>query len=471
MNRTVIRIITALSLSLATAFPAAAKDNCQIAHEIDSIIQNQLPAGSDISVSIWDLGGDSAVYSYRADVLCRPASTMKLLTSYTALKTLGADYCFETRLCTDGTVDSDSTLNGNLYLVGGLDPQLMEKELHVLVKSLRKVGISRINGNIIADISIMDDVYWGSGWSWDDTPNSFQPYISPLMIHGGFIGISVKPGQKGCPPIVNTYPQSDYLHIENNALTGVASAGPLSIDRDWLHNDNTIVISGNAAKASSRDLNLFNCSDFTFALFREYLQKDNITFCDFGWGVCPGQTTILASTGHTLTAVLKETLKESVNLNAEAMLLQAAHTAKGRPIGFTKAAEYMADFLKKHINPGGKPFNVVDGSGLSVYDYVPASLFTDLLRQIYKEPEIYSIIYSSMPIAGYDGTLKGRLGTSTTANRIHAKTGTVTGSCTLAGYARTSDGRDIAFCIMNEGAIKMAPSRRVQDAICTVLCE
>ena len=34
-----------------------------------------------------------------------------------------------------------------------------------------------------------------------------------------------------------------------------------------------------------------------------------------------------------------------------------------------------------------------------------------------------------------------------------------------------SYGRDLAFCIMNEGAVKMAPSRNVQDKICSVLCD
>ena len=41
----------------------------------------------------------------------------------------------------------------------------------------------------------------------------------------------------------------------------------------------------------------------------------------------------------------------------------------------------------------------------------------------------------------------------------------------LAGYIHTADGRDLAFCIMNEGAVKMAPSRKIQDKICTYLCE
>ena len=51
-------------------------------------------------------------------------------------------------------------------------------------------------------------------------------------------------------------------------------------------------------------------------------------------------------------------------------------------------------------------------------------------------------MYKSLPISGVDGTLKTRLGNKTTLNKVHAKTGSVTGSCTLAGYIHTADGRD-----------------------------
>ena len=106
-----------------------------------------------------------------------------------------------------------------------------------------------------------------------------------------------------------------------------------------------------------------------------------------------------------------------------------------------------------------------------MYDLCSPQFIVDMLALIYKDPELYPIMYKSLPISGVDGTLKTRLSDKTTLNKVHAKTGSVTGSCTLAGYIHTADGRDLAFCIMNEGAVKMAPSRKVQDRICTVLCE
>lgn len=461
-----------ICIVIAFAYTRAgySRDNNIISAELDSIIQNCLPEGTDISVYVWDLDGDSAMYAYRENVLNRPASTMKLLTSYSALKSLGSDYSFQTTLKTDGILENDGTLSGNLYLVGGLDPQLMEADLHSLVSDMKNCGITRINGNILADVSIMDSIYWGSGWAWDDTPNSFQPYISPLIVHGGYIGISVIPGQKGLPPTVNTYPQSGYYKVVNLARTKDESLGMLSIKRDWLNNKNTITISGNATKATSTDLNIYDSDNFTLTLFSEYVGQEGIEFEGTGWGTCPAQSVTLASVRHTLREVLKEALKESVNLNAEAMFLQAARSKSHAQTNFNNAAKYTTRLLRLNVKRC-PTFNIADGSGLSMYDYIPARLFVEVLRLFYQEPEMYEIIYESLPIAGYDGTLKGRMGGKTTSGRIHAKTGTVTGACTLSGYARDADGRNMAFCIMNSGAIKMAASRRVQDAICNILCQ
>ena len=447
-----------------------AGSNAGITAGLDSIIRNELPDGTDISLYVWDLTADSAIYAYRENVLNRPASTLKVLTAYTAVGSLGADYCFRTTVKADGVVGSDSVLTGNLYIVGGLDPQLMEEDLRHLAAGVRECGIKRVKGNVIADISIMDSIYWGSGWAWDDTPNSYQPYVSPLMVNGGYVTVYVRPGSRGGAPKVTVVPQISSQKIRNEARTGVEYLGPVSIRRDWLHNDNTIIVSGNSSKATSAELNVFDSSDFTFTLFRDCLDKAGIVYDGYKWGECPASTISLTSVAHSLKSVLRETLKESINLNAEAMMLQAARAENGGKVDFNSAAKYEETYIKRTLKTGKRPFMIVDGSGLSMYDNIPASLFVDVLRQIYGNPALFELFYDSLPIAGYDGTLKGRMGTKPTAGTVHAKTGTVTGACTLTGYARTSDGRDLAFCIMNSGATKMAPSRRVQDAICQILC-
>ena len=152
------------------------------------------------------------------------------------------------------------------------------------------------------------------------------------------------------------------------------------------------------------------------------------------------------------------------------MFLQTGRIQQPKGVTFSSSAKYVQNFVGRKFGLFTSAYNIVDGCGLSMYDYSSPQFMVDMLALIYKDKELFPIIYKSLPISGVDGTLKTRLSDKATLNKVHAKTGSVTGSCTLAGYIHTADGRDLAFCIMNEGAIKMAPSRKVQDEICTVLC-
>ena len=460
-----------LTLLLAVSLPAASLDLDSLTESIDQIIYESLPEGTDIALMVYDLTNDTTLYAYREKVMCRPASVQKVITSVTALSSLGADYKFNTKLRTQGTVGKDSVLNGNLYLVGGLDPAFNEHELRSMVNDLKKAGVKRINGTIYADVSIMDSTYWATGWCWDDAPASFQPYISPLMVHQGFVGIEVLPSTKGEAPKVNIYPANNHIQVVNKAITQDNTLGPLSITRDWMNNDNTIVVEGNCRRRQSTDLSVVGSADFTFALFRQYLDEAGISYGKYAWGNCPVMARDISVVSHDLPSVIKEALKESNNLFAEAMFLQTGRLQYTKGIRFQDAAKYLQNFVSRKFGMFSATFNIVDGSGLSMYDLCSPQFMVDMLSLIYRDKDLYQIMYKSLPISGVDGTLKTRMSGKTTLNKVHAKTGSLTGTCSLAGYIHTADGRDLAFCIMNEGAVKMAPSRNVQDKICTVLCE
>lgn len=460
-----------LTLLLAVSLPAASLDLDSLTESIDQIIYESLPEGTDIALMVYDLTNDTTLYAYREKVMCRPASVQKVITSVTALSSLGADYKFNTKLRTQGTVGKDSVLNGNLYLVGGLDPAFNEHELRSMVNDLKKAGVKRINGTLYADVSIMDSTYWATGWCWDDAPASFQPYISPLMVHQGFVGIEVLPTTKGEAPKVNIYPANNHIQVVNKAITQDNTLGPLSITRDWMNNDNTIVVEGNCRRRQSTDLSVVGSADFTFALFRQYLDEAGISYGKYAWGNCPVMARDISVVSHDLPSVIKEALKESNNLFAEAMFLQTGRLQYTKGIRFQDAAKYLQNFVSRKFGMFSATFNIVDGSGLSMYDLCSPQFMVDMLSLIYRDKDLYQIMYKSLPISGVDGTLKTRMSGKTTLNKVHAKTGSLTGTCSLAGYIHTADGRDLAFCIMNEGAVKMAPSRNVQDKICTVLCE
>ena len=450
-----------LSLLLTLSLPVFSSDIETVTESIDRIIYDSLPEGTDIALMVYDLTDDTVLYAYREKVMCRPASVQKVITSVAALTSLGKDYRFRTMLRTQGSIGTDSILNGDLYLVGGLDPALNENELRSMVSDLKKAGVKGINGTLYADISIMDTTYWASGWCWDDAPASFQPYISALMVHQGFVGVEVKPTTKGNAPEVKVYPSNTYIKVVNNAKTQDKALGPLTITR----------VSGNCTRRQSTDLSVVGSADFTFALFRQYLDDAGISYGNYGLGTCPVMARDISEVSHGLPEIMKEALKESNNLFAEAMFLQTGRLQQPKGIAFKDAAKYFQNYISRKFGLFTSSYNIVDGCGLSMYDMFSPQFMVDMLTLIYRDSELYPILYKCLPISGVDGTLKTRLNDKTTLNKVHAKTGSVTGSCTLAGYIHTADGRDLAFCIMNEGAVKMAPSRVVQDKICKALCE
>lgn len=85
---------------------------------IDALIEHKLPAGSNVAISVYDLTAGKPLYGYQADKLSRPASTMKLLTTITALSRPEADEPFRTEVWYQGTIERD-TLQGNMYVIGG----------------------------------------------------------------------------------------------------------------------------------------------------------------------------------------------------------------------------------------------------------------------------------------------------------------------------------------------------------------
>ena len=163
-------------------------------------------------------------------------------------------------------------------------------------------------------------------------------------------------------------------------------------------------------------------------------------------------------------------LKESDNLYAESMFYQIAASGGTKRASAANARTHIKKLINKiGLNPDN--YKIADGSGLSLYNYVSPELMVRLLRYAYRNSEIYSSLYPSLPIAGEDGTLSKRMKGEYTIGNVRAKTGTLTGVSSLAGYCRTANNHLLAFCIINQGVMKNADGRGFQDAVCTALCQ
>lgn len=184
----------------------------------------------------------------------------------------------------------------------------------------------------------------------------------------------------------------------------------------------------------------------------------------------PDDAFCIASRFHTIDQILMRMLKDSDNLYAESMFYQLAAATGNRPATARHAAQVVARLISK-VGLDPKRYQIADGSGLSLYNYVSAEMEVMLLRYAFRNSNIYLHLHPALPEAGVDGTLRSRMTGAFTRGNVFAKTGTVTGVSSLAGYCTAANGHRLAFAIINQGVMHRANARAFQDRVCTLLCQ
>lgn len=441
--------------------------------QIDSLIAKMLPEGSSVGIAVYDLTVGRTLYTHQAEKLSRPASTMKLLTAITALSRPEADEPFRTEVWHDGVIERD-TLKGNLYVVGGFDPEFDDEAMDSLVSQVVSSSFSVVEGQVYGDVSMKDSLYWGSGWAWDDTPAAYQPYLSPLMFCKGTVEVTVLPAAlQGDKAVVLCHPRSSYYELDNQARTRVPGAGRLTVTRNWLSNGNRLLVSGNVTGVRKETLNLFDSSAFFMHTFLERLLARGVTVSPtYAYAALPadsGKVARLACWETSIQQVLNQLMKESDNLNAEALLCRlGAQASEKKQVA---AEDGIVEIMKLIRRLGKNPnqYKIADGCGLSNYNYLSPALLVDFLKYAYSHTEVFRKLYKSLPVGGVDGTLKHRMKKAPAFRNVHAKTGSFTAINTLAGYLRQKNGHEVAFAIMNQNILSAARARAFQDKVCEVL--
>ena len=444
-----------------------------VADDIDLLLKNDFFQRCQIAVDAYDLSAKEIIYRHNKKFLMRPASNMKILTSATALYFLGTDYTFKTIIAHDGEID-DSVLVGNLYFIGGFDPDFTTEDLDTMIIELKEDGISKIEGNIYADVSKMDSLYWGNGWMWDDDPSTNFPYMTPLVINDAAIKVVVAPTIEGEKPKVSFIPDLFSPNFVNDAVTEESDSLKLRVTRDWLNNSDKILISGGITIDSEPDtteINLSNTIHYFLSLAKEILKQHGISIlgkCDTN--SAPDDIEILVEHERLFEEVIVNLNKSSDNLSTEMTLRAIAYEYFGKSASAKKGVKII-DSLITIVGLDPKDYRLVDGSGVSHYNLVSVELLNEVLKFLYfEEEELFHVLYDSFPIGGVDGTLKGRMEDPSTFENVHAKTGTLSGVSSLAGYLTAKNGHLISFAINTQNFVGSARTARYyQDKICEIL--
>ncbi|MCL5030966.1 MAG: D-alanyl-D-alanine carboxypeptidase/D-alanyl-D-alanine-endopeptidase [Bacteroidetes bacterium] len=450
----------------------------QLSSRIDSVFANKFFESTLMGIDVYDLTAKENLYSKNENLLFRPASNLKILTTSAGLVFLGPDYKFKTSLYYTGKI-LNGTLYGDLFVVGGCDPDFSSKDIDSLAAIIKANGLHEVTGNLFGDVSMIDSLFWGNGWMWDDDPSTDAPNLTSLNINTNSVGVVVKPSSIGEKAIVKLIPQSNFFKIENNTITvPVDSPNTFTLDRDWIHRKNTLIIRGNVSAKVIPDslhdtlyVNVYEPQKYFLTLFEDALNNENIKIDGEKYFTkVPNYAVNIFNYERPYKNVIINLNKISYNLGAEMVLRALSAKYFGTPASAANGVKMIDSLLiLAGLNP--TEYRIVDGSGVSHYNLISAKLIMSLLKYMYyQKPDLYKILYQSFPIAGVDGTLKSRMTGTPAQNNVHAKTGTLSGVCSLSGYVTASNGHLIAFSMLVQNYVGSSKTgREFQDEICNIL--
>ncbi|KJF43768.1 D-alanyl-D-alanine carboxypeptidase/D-alanyl-D-alanine endopeptidase [Draconibacterium sediminis] len=422
---------------------------------IETLLQQEDYKNASVGMNVVDLNSDETVYSLNSEKLLVPASTMKMITSGTALEILGADYRFKTQIAYSGKIDKEGVLDGDLVLIGGADPALGSEYfqdhyfefLKNWAKQVKASGIKKVKGNLILDGGIYDTERIPDSWVWGDIGNYYGAGPNAFTVFDNMYRITFSsPKKEGkLTKVIQTYPKIDGLQIDNEVLSADNNSdnayvfgGPFDKHR---------IIRGTIPrnrKAFTIKASVPAPEEILAAAFLQNLLAEGV-FVDgetrFGNNVSDKTTLIYTQESPTLAEIAEVLNYESVNLFAEHFLKQIAVEKNG--LGNRNDA---IDLVENYWEEQGLSMENIfmeDGSGLSHFNAVSPAFFTRFLTRMASN----DAFVESLPVAG-KGTFKRFDTEKLPGKTLQAKSGSMTRVRCYSGYLTTDKGHKLVFSFM-----------------------
>lgn len=424
-----------------------------------------------VALSVRRVRDGQELVGFNARLSLPSASTLKLITTATALSVLGPNYTYTTSLEHDGVL-KDSVLTGNLYIRGTGDPSLGSwrfpnyYDLGALLKSwsdaVRTAGIRRISGTVVGDASLYTDLTTPGTWPYGDLGNYYGAGLSALNVNENLYRIFFRPGNTigASAAVLRTDPFLPYLSFQNDVKTDAPNTGDQVniygspfLNQQWLTGK---VPMNEPANEFSVKGALPDPAFFAAYALQQQLVGNNISVSQAPVSIGGGLSTTVVSAGKrikladhrspTLVELALQTNYQSINLYAEALLRTTA-LALDKTVRTTDASvdALIGYWKKKGVNLDG--FRIHDGSGLSTTGALTADNMTGILSSVAREPA-FSAFYETIPVVGQSGTVKSLARGTAAAGNIRAKSGSIEGVRAYAGYFTATDGERMAFCVL-----------------------
>src|SRR5215471_6962053 len=469
-----------------------------LAKAIDDLLNESDAGRARWGVFVMSLKDGRVLYSHDANQLFTPASNMKVYTTAVALDLLGADYRWRTSVYANKQPEAGGIIEGDLTLYGRGAPDLMSKKngdapsLTNLADQVYQAGVREVRGNIIGDNSYFRGELFGEGWQWNDIQWYFGAEPSALSIDENSVEVTIAPAKEGGNASVLVNPNSSPVHLTNTTKTGERDeTTSIGIIRDLSSNEVRVwgdfPVNGHAFSAF---LSIHDPAAWAANLFRQALVSRGVKVTGYGRSrdfrvdragmLDPEKSFEIAhENSEPMAKIVHRTNKESNNLFAELILRTIgkergslapdpdAH--KNRERGDDEAGTAVVRSWLESKGITTKGLAIRDGSGLSRLDLITPETTGRLLSAIANTSSA-TVFHDSLPVAGRDGTLDSRLKPLT--GRISAKTGTLTYTHSLSGYATTPVNDTLIFSIVcNDATANDHLALRTIDEIAAAIAD
>ena len=445
---------------------------------VDNFIHHPLLKNANVSLLIRETGKGKVVGRYNANKSIIPASTLKLVTTASALELLGPNFRFQTKLEISGNVTKEHVLQGNLIIKGSGDPTLGseflgEKNfLDQWVLAIKQAGISKIEGKIIADASIYNQEGVSPFWIWEDIGNYYAPSIFGISYLDNTFRLVLRSGPIGTTPaIIRTLPDLPDLVIEN-----YLKSSKITFDSAYfcgMPNSNLRRLYGEIPANRAEFVVKGDIPNPVFLLAKQFSDKliqsgitvNNPPVAEFSTPF-DGQV-VYTHFSPPLRDIIKQTNERSNNHYAEC-LFRYLGLGEGVPVTGRGGVKTIRNLWKLKGLPVDQLF-MCDGSGLSPMNAVSAQFITELLDYMYSKSAFSKDFFNSLPIAGKTGTLVSFLAGTPLEGKVFAKSGSIEKVKCYAGYVK-NEGKTYTFVVMvnNAQGTSRAVTKKIEELLLSV---
>lgn len=421
---------------------------------------------ASVGVNVVDLKTGKTLFAHNADKSLTPASVQKLITSATALETLGADYRYTTTVALDA---NDPT---RILIIGSGDPTLGSGAFKDDPAEFFTKCASKLKESLSPDkqysVYVVDNLFGYMGvspeWTWVDMGNYYAAGAYGISIFDNTYKLFFDTtNRNACPKILRTEPVIDGLTFDNYLTlntsgqdNGYIYGMPFSNDRSVRGN-----IPGGRSDFSIKGdipdpgllLGQTLASHLQQAGFK--IKKVETARKDYISRLCESDKTQPYRVGKTLFEHQSRPMGDIIR---EINVISNNHYTEHviRTLGRSQNSDIYSDALEEgigYVNKFWKEKGVEtaalmmnDGCGLAPQDAVSPHFLTDLLAYMDKSKNA-EMFFNSLPKAGVEGTMSNFMSESKYKGKISAKSGSIGGVQCFAGYLIDGN-KKLTFSVM-----------------------